>query len=210
MKHVGEIPDALRWENGVPVCHTDRRISPTTKQIGKRKWEILFPFASRVDELITLCLPGFQYDGFSVPKLLWFFQSPMTGYSQVTPDHDGGYGSQLRKRKLWDYRIQQLLLHYGETDLRTGIIHRRVRRWGWWAWRRKTDEILAFYRKHFLLFAADEADQLKRMIVRYNAIAYLRIEKERSPNNHAFLEGEIRSIKHGDIDEILLRTEQAH
>ena len=207
MDYVGGIPKSLLWADGTPVCHTDRLLTPIQRQIGDRKYELIFPFASRVGEYVSIAMPRFWYDGFSVPRLLHWYQSPMTGKAAVTVDHDGGYGAKLWLQKFWDERFLALLLHYGESERRAKTMYRKVKRWGWIPWRRwkGREHDVRFYREHFLLLHAErKAEEIKMLIRRGNMIGNLLIEIKRNPNRAKFYEDEILSVRRGDIDEVLI------
>ncbi len=141
MQFVGAIPSALII-NGIPVCHTDRREYPQKQQIDARHCQILMPWASRVNDIVQILLPAFTYDGFSVPRLFWSFQSPFTGLGAAgAADHDGWYWSRWldeqgsrAARLLADDRFWLIMRHYGETAARAWIMHRAVRDVSWMAW----------------------------------------------------------------------------
>ena len=205
MDYVGGIPKSMLWADGTPVCHTDRLLTPIQRQTGDRKYEAIFPFASRCHNIVSVAMPRFWYDGFSVPRMLHSFQSPMTGKAAVTVSHDGGYGGKLNSRLGWDDQFYNLLRHYGESELRATVMYRKVRRWGWIPWRRRSKHV-QFYRDHFLVFenANMQAEEIKMLIRRGNMIGNLLIEIKRTPNRAKFYEDEILSIRRGDIDEVLI------
>lgn len=222
MEHVGPVPDELMID-GEPICHSDRTdcrgryLVPITRQHDARRHEVLFPFACRVDWIISLVLPGFIFDGFSVPRPLWWFQSPFTGPGfPATADHDPGYwcrwfhdiSGDYVARKFWDNRFHRILLHYGETERRSEIMYRSVRIGAGWAWRKRCDATVRTNRDTGLarVYHAGEAEELLTALARYTAIGRLRLEREQHPAKQKIIDQDIVSISEGNIDDVLLQS----
>jgi len=117
------------------LFHTDRKEYPVTRQISGYTHQLLYPFAARYGEDVRIILPGFIFDGFSVPRILWWLQPPMTGAG--TPAalvHDAGYGDKNKTKSFEDTLFHNMLLKYGVSYFKADILFTGVFIGGHWAW----------------------------------------------------------------------------
>lgn len=122
---------------------SDKLRYPVKRQINDRLYELQEPFTVSVGGHVTIALPGFCYDGFSVPRSLWWFQSPFTGPGTVAAlDHDAKYAKMWEGgRRLADKIFYDLLRQYGVSRSKALIMYRAVRDFGWLCWDKSDAEI---------------------------------------------------------------------
>lgn len=80
---------------------------------------------------------GFEFDGASIPPLLWpVIGSPFDpAFMQPALLHDWLYSSHLVTRREADVAFREQLVVNGVTDFRADLMFRAVRLAGWAAWR---------------------------------------------------------------------------
>ena len=124
---------------------SDRLAYPIKRQINEREYQLRRVFTVRVGGWVSVILPGFTWDGFSVPRLFWAFQPPFAGPATVAAlDHDAKYAKMWDGgRRQADRHFRALMRQYGEGRVRAYIMYRAVRDFGWIAWRKTDAEIEA-------------------------------------------------------------------
>lgn len=119
----------------LPVIHTASREYPNITQCSAREYVVSSPFLIDALGVRVLIREGFRFDGFSVPRVFHWFQSPFTGKGTVAAlAHDALYASELVPRLEADLIFRELLKMYGESVLKRTVLYQAVRRFGWYAW----------------------------------------------------------------------------
>lgn len=95
-------------------------------------------------------LPGFWWDGASIPRFLWtLIGSPWE--EDIAPGaliHDVLYGSQVFKRKISDEVMYHINVLNGMGKIKANSVYSGLRMGGSGAWNNKTKEIINGVRKH--------------------------------------------------------------
>jgi len=139
------------------MIHTDYKLYPKTQQYDARNYVVCEDFFAKVCGIKVLVKEGFVYDGFSVPRLFHWFQSPFTGLGTVGAlIHDALYASELVERKTADLIFVELMKMYGVGWIRRNMMYSAVRSWGWIVWARHKQEDVD-YAKTFILIETKDA-----------------------------------------------------
>jgi hypothetical protein len=117
------------------MIDTEHLLYPLIRQTDDEDYALASPFTAKSYDYVIAVLDGFKYDGFSVPILFHWFQSPFTGVG--TPAaliHDALYASELVTRKTADLIFRDLLKKYGVGVVKRNILYQAVRRFGWYTY----------------------------------------------------------------------------
>jgi len=73
---------------------------------------------------------GFEFDGASVPQMLWGFLDSAGEAFEAACVHDYFYVTTLRDKEYADTVFYQMLLRYGVPEYKAKVAYRAVRRFG--------------------------------------------------------------------------------
>jgi len=181
--------------------HSDHGQYPVKRLLSNnpRKFRILRLFLIRVNGYITIVMPGFVLDFFSVPRPAWWFQPPATGPGVVGAlDHDGKYAINWHKgRKQADVDFRSVMRRYGETRFRANVMYRVVRTASWRAWQRKTDDQIE-HNSHFVFVVPESEAGILKLLIRRGKLMEGVLEAEYKYDDA--MERNLKSISMGDID----------
>lgn len=123
----------------VPVPH----VSPV--QCSKTLWVLDHHYCITSMQWRIEISAGFQFDGASVPRALWWYCPPMFGMTLAGAlVHDALYASKRIERFEADAVFQDILRRSGNRNGKPKIMHAAVRAFGWWPWMRYTfDQVKA-------------------------------------------------------------------
>lgn len=100
--------------------------------IGAQSFEVLNPLEFNTYGFYISVLPGFDYDGASIPKALWSLIGPPMGelYSAAACLHDALYASKLFDRKTSDKLFHQAMIASGVSQTLAKQMYLAVRAFG--------------------------------------------------------------------------------
>lgn len=108
-------------------------------------WKLTETFEVHTALGMVRIMPGFEFDGCSIPRLLWrMVGHPLQG-NQLPGGtiHDGLYASHLCTRAEADAVFRSLLIRYGANRFKGWLMWRTLRAFGWVAYRRTDKQIEA-------------------------------------------------------------------
>lgn len=111
---------------------------PQIRQVNEREYELCERESIRMFGLEVSLLPGFVYDGASIPPRAWgLVGSPFTGnYTRAARGHDGQYVVATGERWVADAWFWGLLILDGVDWGKATLFYRAVRLGGRGMWRR--------------------------------------------------------------------------
>jgi len=118
------------------------------KVIGNQAYELTEPLLYN-DGFVELTVhPLFDFDGASVPKVLWSFGfSPMTGgYQRAAALHDALYAGEVFERSICDTLFLNAMEADGVRYLKRYAMYYAVRAAGWTVWKGHNREEVELYR----------------------------------------------------------------
>ncbi len=121
-------------------------LSITEISAKPRQWRVDRPFTYYIGQegsaYWVRVLPGFVCDGGSIPRCVWWLDSPLGDGCQSYFLHDLMYQAEAGDRAFCDNILAESLsiLPLGWT--RRNIIYQQVRMWGWMAWNAHTPETI--------------------------------------------------------------------
>lgn len=100
--------------------------------IGVQSFEVLNPLEFDTYGFYITVLPGFDYDGASIPKALWSIIGPPMGelYSRAACLHDAMYASKIFDRKTCDKLFHEAMLSDGVDHALAKKMYLAVRAFG--------------------------------------------------------------------------------
>lgn len=190
------------------LIHTDHQKNPITKPWPKNAWihEFMAAFIARTHSWYTVILPGFHFDGFSVPRLAWWFQPPLSGPGLAGAGvHDAWYACRWGTREMADlYAFKRILEAYDVAQWRTGIMYNAVRIGGKGSW--DSEQLQDIRNRKFVKFVPiGDIILLNKMVRRGELMEKIQYEiwKTKNEKNKEILYHDLRSIANGDIDNLL-------
>ena len=117
--------------------------------IGSQAYEVDSPLVYERDVQTIQVNKGFDFDGASVPQMLWGFGlSPMTGgYQRAACLHDALYASEYFERELCDDIFLEAMESDGVSRAKRLAMYYAVRMFGGQVWKGHTREEINYYRK---------------------------------------------------------------
>lgn len=117
--------------------------------IGSQAYEVDSPLVYERENQIIQVNKGFDFDGASVPQMLWGFGlSPMTGgYQSSACLHDALYASEYFDRKTCDDIFLEAMESEGVGYFKRYAMYYAVRAFGGQVWKGHTREEINYYRK---------------------------------------------------------------
>jgi hypothetical protein len=145
------------------VSSFTEQLQTTQISIKPRRWRLDRGFRYYIGkeggDLWIDVLPGFVFDGGSIPRAVWFVDAPMGDGSQSYCLHDIMYAARVAPRNLCDLTMLEGLQVLGMGRARRNLIYNQVWMWGWVAWNRHTQasvlEARQFVRTSFPLLPID-------------------------------------------------------
>lgn len=114
---------------------------PNQVQIDERRYMLITPFFVVTEKYKIYVDQGFKHDGLSVPRFLWWFQSPFTGRATAAGViHDVMYATHALSRGESDSLFKEVMKIYGVPLYKRIPMWAAVRAFGWIAWVRKSAE----------------------------------------------------------------------
>ena len=104
--------------------------------LGPKRWRVYSAFSYYVGDETgeRIVVPGgFETDGASIPRLLWWLYSPWGSYAKAAVIHDYLYRETCRPRIECDRIFLEAMAVLGVWWGRRHIIYRAVRMFGWLA-----------------------------------------------------------------------------
>ena len=119
------------------------------KVLGTQAYEVTEPLVWNDNISIIQVNPKFDFDGASVPQVLWSFGlSPMTGgYQRSACLHDALYASEYFDRKVCDELFLKAMESEGVGYFKRYSMYYAVRAFGGQVWQQHTKEEVNAYRK---------------------------------------------------------------
>ena len=128
------------------------KLVTTQLSIKPRRWRLekgfRFYIGKKGSDLWIDMLPGFIFDGGSIPRCVWWIDAPMGDGAQAYCLHDGLYQAEVAPRYLCDNTMLEGLQVLGMGWSRRSIIYNQVWMWGWKAWGQHTRESILEGRKY--------------------------------------------------------------
>jgi len=117
--------------------------------IGDQAYEVTKPLVWEDSELVIQVNPGFDFDGASVPRVLWSaIGSPMTGgYQRAGCLHDALYASEYFPRAMCDQLFLNAMKSDGVGYAKRYAMYWAVRSAGWTVWKGHKSEEVSAYKK---------------------------------------------------------------
>ena len=119
------------------------------KILGTQAYEVTEPLVWNDNISIIQVNPKFDFDGASVPQVLWSFGlSPMTGgYQRSACLHDALYASEYFDRKVCDELFLKAMESEGVSYFKRYSMYYAVRAFGGQVWKEHIKEEVNAYRK---------------------------------------------------------------
>ena len=119
------------------------------KVIGNQAFEVTQPLIYSTSGVTIRVGKGFDFDGASVPKLLWSFGfAPMGGgYDKSACLHDALYAGEVFEREICDELFLEAMESEGVSYLKRTMMYLAVRLFGWIVWKNHTEEEVNAYKK---------------------------------------------------------------
>jgi hypothetical protein len=113
----------------------------TLEVAGEQTFILTSPLVYQEDSMIITVYPGFDFDGASIPQVLWsIIGSPMTGgYQKAACLHDALYSSKLFSKKHCDLIFYRAMIGEGTNSFKAYIIYSAVKIAGGWAYEDSPD-----------------------------------------------------------------------
>ena len=119
------------------------------KILGTQAYEVTEPLVWNDNLSIIQVNPKFDFDGASVPQVLWSFGfSPMTGgYQRSACLHDALYASEYFAREICDKLFLEAMKSDGVSYIKRTAMYNAVRMFGWTVWKGHNREEVDEYKK---------------------------------------------------------------
>ena len=119
------------------------------KILGTQAYEVTEPLVWNDNLSIIQVNPKFDFDGASVPQVLWSFGfSPMTGgYQRSACLHDALYASEYFAREICDKLFLEAMKSDGVSYIKRTAMYNAVRMFGWTVWKGHKREEVDEYKK---------------------------------------------------------------
>ena len=120
------------------------KLQTTQISISPRRWRLEHGFryciGKKDSDLWIDVLPGFVFDGGSIPRCVWFIDAPMGDGAQAYCLHDAMYRAEIGPQLLCDQTMLEGLQVLGLNWVRRMLIYSQVRTWGFLAWKPHTKD----------------------------------------------------------------------
>ena len=119
------------------------------KILGEQAYEVIEPLVWNDNLSIIQVNPKFDFDGASVPQVLWSFGlSPMTGgYQRSACLHDALYASEYFDRDICDKLFLEAMESEGVGYFKRYAMYNAVRAFGWTVWKGHNKEEVNDYKR---------------------------------------------------------------
>lgn len=98
----------------------------TTEKIGAHLYRLTKDFINPYQTVPK----GFEFDGASVPRILWALLDPFGEAAEAAAVHDYLYVTTLKDKQYADKIFREILLDYGVDEKIAELAYRAVRRFG--------------------------------------------------------------------------------
>jgi len=104
---------------------------------GEQLYVLLDDLVYEDDEIEVVVVKGFDFDGFSAPKLVWsLFGAPLSGKTALgAVVHDAGYSSQIYDRIWYDALFDRVNRAQEVSAVKRWVIYWTARLLGGYRWR---------------------------------------------------------------------------
>lgn len=124
-----------------------RQESIPGRKAGEKCYKLISPFSymNRNDDVVTVPI-GFEFDGASVPRVMWWLFPPFGRYREAAAIHDYLYVEQKIRGEFISRDLADLNLLWGMEDLgvawwKRQMIYRAVRLGGWVSYNQHTKKL---------------------------------------------------------------------
>jgi hypothetical protein len=128
------------------------KLSITQISNKPRRWrldrELVYHVGEKDSGTWIKVLPGFVCDGGSIPRIVWWLDSPIGDGAAAYFLHDAAYGAEIGTRAFCDFVMLEGLQVLGMGWTRRNIIYSSVRSCGGIVWGRHTAQSVLENRKY--------------------------------------------------------------
>ena len=132
------------------------------KILGDQYFEVVTPLIYIRDKEIISVNPGFDFDGASVPQVLWSFGlSPMTGgYQRAACLHDAMYSAEIFDREVCDKIFLEAMKSDNVSYFKRMSMYFAVRIFGKLLWKKHTIKDVLQYNKFITVVTSKDTKQI--------------------------------------------------